>query len=81
MIINLSPVVTVHEGTYRLTVGCDGGSPSPFDTHDTFTVLFFLYSFLVYNVLVYFFIFLSFSVLCFYFPSPFQACFPSFTFP
>jgi len=32
----LSLVVTVREGTCRLTVGCDGGSPSPFDTHDTY---------------------------------------------
>ena len=30
IIINLSPFVTVRDGTYRLTVGCDGGSPSPF---------------------------------------------------
>lgn len=45
MIINVSPVVTLREGTYRLTVGCDGGSPSPFDTRDTFTLLFFLHSF------------------------------------
>jgi len=26
----------VREGTYRLTVGCDGGSPSPFDTHNAY---------------------------------------------
>ena len=32
----MSPVVTVREGTYRLTVGCDGGSSSPFDTHDAY---------------------------------------------
>ena len=32
----LSSVRTVRDATYRLAVGCDGASPSPFDTYDTY---------------------------------------------
>jgi len=39
---NLCLVLTVLEGTFSLTQGCYGGSPSPFDTYDFMLTLFFL---------------------------------------
>jgi hypothetical protein len=37
----LSSFVTILEATFRFTLGCHGGSPSPFDTYDILVYLYF----------------------------------------